>query len=177
MISCICGLLAKIPQILCVGGGGKECWLNVTLQRSLCKGERILDPIYNLSLHLNLGFPVGASGKEPTCQSRRPKRCGFNPWFRKILWRRAWQPIKYSCLENSINRGAWRATVHRVTKNWTWLKWLSSHTHTPKSDLPEAFSISVASNSILPCIQPKTLQSSLTAFYLSHANANYQLIL
>ena len=25
IISCICGLLAKIPQILCVGGGGKEC--------------------------------------------------------------------------------------------------------------------------------------------------------
>ena len=36
-----------------------------------------------------LGFPGGASGKEPTCQWRRPKRCGFNPWVRKIPWRRA----------------------------------------------------------------------------------------
>ena len=26
------------------------------------------------------GFPGGASGKEPTCQSRRHKRCGFDPW-------------------------------------------------------------------------------------------------
>ena len=25
-------------------------------------------------------FPGGASGKEPTCQCRRHKRCGFNPW-------------------------------------------------------------------------------------------------
>ena len=37
-------------------------------------------------------FPGGPSGKEPTCQWRRHKRCGFSPWVRKILWRRAWQP-------------------------------------------------------------------------------------
>ena len=36
------------------------------------------------------GFPGGTSGKEPTCQCRRHKRCGFNPWIRKIPWRRAW---------------------------------------------------------------------------------------
>ena len=28
-------------------------------------------------------------------------------------------PLQYSCLENSMGRGAWRATVHRVTKSWT----------------------------------------------------------
>ena len=27
----------------------------------------------------------------------------------------------YSCLENSMDRGAWWATVHGVTKSWTWL--------------------------------------------------------
>ena len=37
------------------------------------------------------GFPRGASGKEPTCQCRRRKRCGFDPWVGKIPWR-AWQP-------------------------------------------------------------------------------------
>ena len=31
-------------------------------------------------------------GKEPACQCRRHKRCGFNSWVRKIPWRRAWQP-------------------------------------------------------------------------------------
>ena len=36
--------------------------------------------------------PGGASGKELTCQYRRCKRCGFNPWVRKIPWRRAWEP-------------------------------------------------------------------------------------
>ena len=29
-----------------------------------------------------------------------------------------------------MEKGAWRATVHRVTKSQTWLKWLSTHTHT-----------------------------------------------
>ena len=41
----------------------------------------------------SMGFPGGASGKDPTCQCRRHKRCGFNPWVRKVPWRRAWQPI------------------------------------------------------------------------------------
>ena len=43
--------------------------------------------VYNIG-----GFPGGASGKEPTCQSRRHKRLRFDPWVRKIPWRRAWQP-------------------------------------------------------------------------------------
>ena len=34
----------------------------------------------------------GTSGKEPICQYRRHKRCGFDPWVGKIPWRRAWQP-------------------------------------------------------------------------------------
>ena len=38
------------------------------------------------------GFPGGTSGKEITCQCRRHKRLGFNPWVGKILWRRTWQP-------------------------------------------------------------------------------------
>ena len=40
-----------------------------------------------------LSFPGGTSGKEPTCQCRRHKRCRFDPWVRKIPWRRMpWQP-------------------------------------------------------------------------------------
>ena len=35
--------------------------------------------------------------------------------------------LQYSCLENPMDRGAWQATVHKVTKSWTWLKWLSMH--------------------------------------------------
>ena len=37
-------------------------------------------------------FPGGTSGKESTCQCRRQKRCGFDPWVGRIFWRRKWQP-------------------------------------------------------------------------------------
>ena len=36
-------------------------------------------------------------------------------------------PLQYSCLEIPMDRGAWRATVHRFTKSWTELKQLSTH--------------------------------------------------
>ena len=35
-------------------------------------------------------------------------------------------PLQYSCLENPMHRGAWRATVYRVAKSWTRL---STHTY------------------------------------------------
>ena len=37
------------------------------------------------------GFPGGASAKEPACQCRIHKRCGFNAWVGKVPWRRKWQ--------------------------------------------------------------------------------------
>ena len=36
-------------------------------------------------------------------------------------------PLQYSCLENPLDRGAWQATVHRVTKSQTQLKRLGTH--------------------------------------------------
>ena len=76
-----------------------------------------------LELQIHRGFPGSTNGKEPTCWCRRHKRWGFNPWVRKIPWRRAWQP-------NPVDRGPWWAMVHGVAKNWTWLKWLSMHKFT-----------------------------------------------
>ena len=35
--------------------------------------------------------------------------------------------LQYSCLGNPMDRGAWRATVHRFAKSWTQLKRLSVH--------------------------------------------------
>ena len=39
-------------------------------------------------------------------------------------------PLQYSCLENPMDRGAWRATVHLVTKRQTQLKRLSMRAST-----------------------------------------------
>ena len=60
-----------------------------------------------------VGFPDGSVSKESACSAGDP---GFNPWVRKISWRRKWQPIRYSCLENSVDRGAWWAIVHGVAR-------------------------------------------------------------
>ena len=40
-----------------------------------------------------LGLPWWLSGKESACQCKRP---GFDPWVRKIFWRRKWQPTPVS---------------------------------------------------------------------------------
>ena len=71
---------------------------------------------------MDLGFKGGASGKEPTCQCKRYKRFGFNPWVRKMPWRRAWQPTLVFLLENPMDRGTWQAMVHWVAKSRTRLK-------------------------------------------------------
>ena len=51
------------------------------------------------------------------------KRHGFDPWIRKIHWRRTCRPLDES------DRGAWWDMVHRVTKSRTQRKQLSTHIH------------------------------------------------
>ena len=52
-------------------------------------------------------------GKESACHCKRRKRCRFDPWVGKILWRRAWQPITVFLPGKYHGGGAWWATVHR----------------------------------------------------------------
>ena len=63
------------------------------------------------------------SGKEPACQCRRNKRHGFDPWVRKIPWRRAWQPTpKFLPGESSWTKepgGLWSMGSQRVRHNWS----------------------------------------------------------
>ena len=54
-------------------------------------------------------LPRWLSGKESTDQCRRRS---FNPWVRKISWRRKWQPTPVFLPRKSKDRGAWWATVH-----------------------------------------------------------------
>ena len=68
------------------------------------------------------GLPRCLSGKESACQCRRRRRCGFDPWVGKILGGGNGNPFQYSCLENPMDRRAWQAIVHGVTKSQTRLK-------------------------------------------------------
>ena len=70
-----------------------------------------------------LGFPGGTSGKPVNARDLRDADSipgSVLNWL--IPWRRAWQALQYSCLENLMDRGAWKATVHGMTKSKTGLK-------------------------------------------------------
>ena len=63
-------------------------------------------------------FPGGSDGKESACNSGDP---GLIPGSGRSPGEGHGNPLQYSCLENSMDRGAWQAIVHGVTKSWAWL--------------------------------------------------------
>ena len=65
-------------------------WMNEYRNCGSCTEWNITQPWERRKLcHLK---QHSVSVKEPACQYRRCKRCGFNPWVGKIPWRRAGQP-------------------------------------------------------------------------------------
>ena len=61
-----------------------------------------------------MGFPGGSDGKESACNAGDP---GSKPELARSPGEGNGNPLQYSCLKNSMDRGAWRATVHGVTEN------------------------------------------------------------
>ena len=59
-------------------------------------------------------FPYGSAGKESACNGGD---LGSIPGSGRSPGKGNGNPLQYSCLENSIDRGAWWATVHEVAKN------------------------------------------------------------
>ena len=81
-------------------------------------------------------FPGGSSGnkkktentkQKPACKAGDIRNMGSLLKLRKSLGGEHSKPLQYSCLENPMDRGAWRATVYRVTKGQTQLKQLGTH--------------------------------------------------
>ena len=66
-----------------------------------------------------VGLPRWLSGKESACRYRRSRRGKFNPWVRKVPGEGNGNLLQYSCLENSTDRGTWKATVRGIAKSWT----------------------------------------------------------
>ena len=63
-----------------------------------------------------MGFLDGSEGKESARSAGDP---GSIPGSGRCPGEGNGNPLQYSCLENPMNRGAWQAAVHGVTKNWT----------------------------------------------------------
>ena len=58
-------------------------------------------------------------GKESTCNAGDTEDMGSISGLGRFLGGGHGNPLQYSCLENPMDRGAWRATVHGVTKSRT----------------------------------------------------------
>ena len=74
------------------------------------------------------GFPGGSDGKASACKAGNP---GLIPGLGRSTGEENGNPLQYSCLENPMDREAWRAMVHRVMKSQTrwsiftfsWIYW------------------------------------------------------
>ena len=65
---------------------------------------------------VNLGFPRGSDGKESACNAGDP---GSVPGLGRSLGEGNSYPLQYSGLENFTDRGAWQATVRKITESDT----------------------------------------------------------
>ena len=63
-----------------------------------------------------VGFPGGSDGKKSACNARDP---GLISGLGRSLEEGNGNIFQYSCLENSMDRGAWQSTVHGFTKSQT----------------------------------------------------------
>ena len=86
---------------------GFDCWVGKIRWRR----DRLPTPAF-------LGFPCGSAGKESACSAGH---LGWIPGLGRPPGGGHGNSLKYSGLENSMNRGAWRATVHVVAKSETGL--------------------------------------------------------
>ena len=60
-----------------------------------------------------MGFPGGSVGKEIAYSAGDARDMGSIPGMGSSPGGGHGNPLQYSCLENPMDRGAWRATVHR----------------------------------------------------------------
>ena len=99
-------------------------WLVLLLQSTALSLSQIPN---SASYCVFLGFPGGASGKEPACWCRDIRDLGSVPGSGRSPGGGHGNPLQYSFLANPLDRGAWRAIVHGVTKSQTQLEHLTTY--------------------------------------------------
>ena len=75
--------------------------------------------------YITEGFP-GGSDKESTCNAGD---AGLNPGLERSPVGEHGNPLQYSCLEKSMDRGFWQATVQGSCKELDMTEWLSMNAH------------------------------------------------
>ena len=82
----------------------------------LQKNRILCADIKEFLLYVILGFLGGSDCEVSTCYVGD---VGLIPGLGRSPGGGHGKPLQYSCLENSMDRGAWLAAVHRVSKSWT----------------------------------------------------------
>ena len=92
-----------------------------TFQLALWQQDQLSRTLYIflLFLHSKMIFPDGSSSKKSACNAGDS---GLIPGSGRSPGEGNGYPLQYSCLENSMDRGAWWTTVHGVENSWTRLK-------------------------------------------------------
>ena len=119
--ACNSGDPGSIPGLERSPGEGKGCPLQYSgLENSRDSspwGLKELDTTDSLSFQWLRLLPRWLREKNPSANARDTRDVGLIPGSRKSLGGGNINPLQYSRWENSTDRGAWRATVHEVTKN------------------------------------------------------------
>ena len=68
-----------------------------------------------------MGFPGGSVVKNPPANAGDTRDVGSVLELGRSSGVGNGNPLQYSCLENSMDRKAWQATIYRVRKTWTQL--------------------------------------------------------
>ena len=84
-----------------------------------------------------MGFQGGVSVKNPPANSGDIRDKGSISGSGRSPRGGHGNPLQYSCLENPMDRGVWRATVHKVAKSWTRLKRPIDLAHTHRKETCE----------------------------------------
>ena len=73
--------------------------------------------ITQTQVKIHLAFHVVLVVKNPPANAGDIRDAGLIPGLGRSPGGGHGSPLQYSCLENPMDRGAWQATVHGVTKN------------------------------------------------------------
>ena len=117
------GILASIGR-----GGGRERGKEGKKKEGKEGGRRnTRRPLRNIKKIMNLITLMVLVVKNPPANAGNAGDVGLIPGSGRSPGEGHGNPLQYSCLKNPMDRGDWRSTVHRITKNPTQLKQLSSH--------------------------------------------------
>ena len=95
-------------------------------------------------------FQVALVVKNPPAHVGDGRDLGLTPGSRRSPGGGHGNPVQYSCLENPMDRGAWKATIHSVAKSWTWL---SEWAHMHASGVGVCRAPSAAEPQSVPCLR------------------------